>query len=191
MQDGKAVGGDGIAQRARQCIDAAALDAGGGDHRFAAHAPAIESQRQSFQRLTLAAQAENLRPVDQKAAVRRRQRRNRNAPVSEQRCPFAGRAEARPACPAERQHDGLCRNGGLAVRGGEQQALLTVPAQPAMPRAERYARPRKPRQPGAQQWRCFHGSGKHASAGPDERRLSQLLAPGAHRNWRECFHGRA
>ena len=171
---------DGIAQGCGKCIDRTALDACSGDQGFATHGRFAERQRDALHGLALEAAAERFRPIDAEAAIGRRQRGNGDATLGEQRSPIAGRAEPRPACPAERQHGGVGGDGLLLVGRGEQQPPAIVPAEPAPASAELDPATRELGKPGAQQRRRLHGDGKHPAAGADEGRLAERFAPGAY-----------
>ena len=98
------------------------------DQRFAAHGRFAERQRDALQRLAFEAAAERLRPIDEEAAVGRRQRRDGDAPLGEQRHPIAGRAEPRPACAAERQHGRVGGDGLLLAGRGRTAAARHRPS---------------------------------------------------------------
>ena len=69
MNDGFAMGRNGLAQSGRQGIDRAALDAGSRQHHIAAGAPAAERKRDVLQRLAFEAITEHVGPTDRKAAI--------------------------------------------------------------------------------------------------------------------------
>ncbi len=179
MQDGRAACDDGLAHQRRQRIDAAAFQSGFGDHGFAAHLLVTERKVQPLQRVAGKAGLENIRPGDEKTAVRRPQRYDANTGLAHCAYPQAVGAQVRPARAAQRQNGcigaDLCRT----FRRIEQMAAFCIPAHPPVAQLEANAGRIEAPEPGAQQRRCFHRPRKHPPARTDERLLAQLLAPGA------------
>src|SRR5690606_20819571 len=133
-----AVAFKGVAQRRRQGIDQAALDAVFADDELTLTpqqaALAIGTAGyDGLERLPGKTCAEELAPVGLEAAVGRFERCQRDVSGSQHVHPGAVRSQACPAAAAEREEGGrrFCR--GFARRRGETQRSVCRPALPAMP----------------------------------------------------------
>jgi hypothetical protein len=175
---------------ASPCAAIAAFESRPGDDRLAARHMAAERKRNALQRLPGEAK-EQIRPGDQKAAIRRLQRRDRDAGARERVGPPAVRAEPRPARAAERQHGCVRLDPARAIRRLEDEATLIVPSDKMMPQREPDAGRIEPAQPRAQQRRRLHGARKHPPARSDEGFLAERFAPRPQRVRRKCQDGGA
>ena len=95
---------DGIAQRRRQRVDQAALDAMFGHHELAATRDAAERRGHRLDRLAGELVAEERAPRHVEAAVGRPERRHGNARALQHGHPGAVGTELGPTAAAERQH---------------------------------------------------------------------------------------
>ncbi len=192
---------DGLAQARRRGIDQAALHAVAGDHEFAELAPGLACSTRQYdghrlERPAGTARAEMFAPAHGtavrgschlEAAIRRPQRRHRNAARAQPRHPGAIGSEPRPAAAAQRQHHHPRRHHSLALRRVESQRQRAIrevgKTQATMPHVELHTLPAQPVQPGAQQRRSLHVLGEHPAGTADEgvdaqarRPVTQLLS---------------
>src|SRR4051812_37029257 len=95
----------------------------------------------------------------------------------ERRDPRAVAAETRPTRAAHRQHGHGRRDAGWAVRRLEDQRSVFAEAPEYMTQPHLDSEAREPAQPRAQKRRGLEALGEHASAGADERLLTEAGSP--------------
>ena len=174
-----AIGLDGAADVGGKGVHQAAFDtAGGEDELTDAGRLAGQAEGDVFQRRPGEFFPEVFAPAGHlEAAVARFQRRHVDAARLQQRYPGAIRAQARPAAAAQCQQAGIADYGAFAVRSGDAQAAIGVPAQPAAAGVDGHAQFAQAAQPGAQQRRGLHVAGEHAAGGADEGVDTQAMNP--------------
>src|SRR5690606_40409515 len=105
-----------------------------------------------------------------------------NLPLAQQRDPAAIGTQAGPAGTAQCQDTGRWCNDRFCVRlfrcvVPEAQRSLIRPAQPVMARKKLHPLLTETMQPGAQQRRCLHSGGKHASGSAYKGIHAQTMHP--------------
>jgi len=176
---GGAVTVDPVADRRRERVDQAALDARGGEHEFAlAWCFAGQRQADRLQRRAGEFLPQMRTPAGHfEAAVGRLQRRDGDAAVLEQGHPGAIRTQSGPTAAAEGEQGGVRLDPGFALRPGDTQRAMLVPAQPALAGMQLHAAFTQALEPGAQQGRGLHVGRKHPARTADKGVDAQPVNP--------------
>ena len=185
---GAAAGGNLVPQQVGCGVNQTAFDPSGGGHKltFACEMVTLrisEADSHRLEGLACKFTGKKWRPGRHvKAAIRRHQRRNANAALSQHGHPSPVRPQARPTAATQGQHHGIGLKSHLFAWCVEPQSAICGPAQPAVPHAKLHTRRPQAVQPGPQQWRGFHVSWEHparaAHKGLDaqsKRPVAQLL----------------
>ena len=176
---------DRVAQRRAERIDQATLDAGRRDDEFTLLAddaavcvgPFNDDGLDRTTRMTL---REMWTPTDIETAVRRLQRRHRDAALSQQWHPGGIAAQHRPTTSTQREHDGIGAHTTLAIRMCETQSAPVTPTEPTVVHMEADAIRTQAPHPTAQQWRRFQIEREYATGTAHKSFNTQFARPRAH-----------